>query len=115
MVAMFPPIALVSPLFVLFDRLGIVDTYAALILPYTVFSLPLGTWILAAYFAELPRQIEEAALVDGCSPAQVLFKVLLPLAGPGWSRRASSSSSIAGTSSSSPSRSQRRTLPARFR
>lgn len=83
MVAMFPPIALVSPLFVLFDRLGIVDTYAALILPYTVFTLPLGTWILAAYFAELPRQIEEAALVDGCSPTQVLFKVLLPLAGPG--------------------------------
>src|SRR5574341_1097187 len=79
MVAMFPPIALVSPLFVLFDRLGIVDTYTALILPYTVFSLPLATWILAAYFAALPRQIEEAALVDGCSPPQVLCKVLLPL------------------------------------
>lgn len=83
MVAMFPPIALVSPLFVLFDRLRILDTYAALILPYTVFSLPLGTWILAAYFAELPRPIEEAALVDGCSPTQAFFKVVLPLAGPG--------------------------------
>ncbi len=83
MVAMFPPIALVSPLFLLFDRLGIVDTYAALILPYTVFSLPLGTWILAAYFGELPREIEEAALVDGCSPPQALLQVLLPLAGPG--------------------------------
>ncbi len=83
MVAMFPPITLVSPLFVLFDRLGVLDTYAALILPYTVFSLPLGTWILASYFAQLPREIEEAALVDGCSPTQALWKILLPLAAPG--------------------------------
>jgi multiple sugar transport system permease protein len=83
MVAMFPPIGLVSPLFALFDRLGLLDTYAALILPYTVFSLPLGTWILASYFAQLPREIEEAALVDGCSRAQALWKILLPLAGPG--------------------------------
>jgi len=83
MVAMFPPIALVSPLFVLFSRLGVLDTYAALILPYAVFALPLGTWILASYFAEIPREIEEAALVDGCTPTQALWKVLLPLAGPG--------------------------------
>jgi multiple sugar transport system permease protein len=82
-VAMFPPIALVSPLFVLFDRLGVLDTYVALVLPYTMFALPLGTWILAAYFAELPREIEEAAMVDGCSPIRAFRDVLLPLAGPG--------------------------------
>ncbi len=83
MVAMFPPISLVSPLFIMLDRLRILDTYAALILPYTVFALPLGTWILATYFSELPRDIEEAALVDGCSTIQALWRVLLPLAGPG--------------------------------
>ncbi len=75
MVAMFPPIALVSPLFSLFDRLGVLDTYAALILPYTVFSLPLGTWILASYFAELPRD-------RGSSPGRWLFADAGALEGP---------------------------------
>lgn len=81
--ALFPPIALVSPLFSLFDRLGLLNTYAALIIPHAALSLPLALWILTSYFQEIPRDVLSAAEVDGCSRLGVVVYILLPLAAPG--------------------------------
>ena len=81
--AMFPQIAILSPIFTIFRKLGLLNTYAALILPYTTFSLPLSIWILTNFFKDIPVEIEEAALIDGCTPLQVLRRVIAPLAAPG--------------------------------
>ncbi len=81
--AMFPAIALVSPLFALFGGLGILNTYAGVILPHAALALPLTVWILTAYLRELPPEMEEAAQVDGTSRAGAFLRVLLPAAAPG--------------------------------
>jgi multiple sugar transport system permease protein len=81
--AVFPAIAMVSPLFSLFGFLGILNTYAAVILPHAAFALPLTVWILTAYLRELPPELEEAAQIDGAPPAGVFLRVLLPAAAPG--------------------------------
>lgn len=82
-VSMFPPIAIVSPLFLLVNALGLRDTLLALIASYTTFSLPLAVWLLTGFFRDLPREIYLAARVDGCTPLQALLRVVLPLAAPG--------------------------------
>lgn len=81
--AMFPQIAIVSPIFTIFRRLNLLNTYPALIIPYTTFSLPLSIWILTNFFKEIPTEIEEAAFIDGCTSLEVLRKVIAPLAAPG--------------------------------
>jgi len=81
--AMFPPIALVGPLFTLFDRLGLLNTYLALIIPHAALALPLTLWVLTSYFGEIPRDILKAAEVDGCTPLAALWHILLPVAAPG--------------------------------
>lgn len=82
-VSMFPPIATVSPLFLLLNALGLRDTLAALVLTYSTFSLPLAVWLLASFFDALPRELYIAARVDGCSAFGALWRVILPLAAPG--------------------------------
>lgn len=82
-VSMFPQISLVSYLFKLMSALGWINTYPALVLPYAAWTLPLCLWLLVSYFARLPRDLDRAALVDGCSRLQVLRRVILPLAAPG--------------------------------
>lgn len=82
-VSMFPPIATVSPLFLLLNALGLRDTLAALVLTYSTFSLPLAVWLLAGFFDALPRELYVAARVDGCSSFGALWRVVLPLAAPG--------------------------------
>jgi multiple sugar transport system permease protein len=82
-VAMFPQIGIVGYLFRLMTTLGWIDTYQALVLPYVAWALPLALWILVGYFAEIPRELDAAALVDGCSRWQILRKVILPVAVPG--------------------------------
>ena len=82
-VSMFPPIATVSPLYIIIRSLGLRDTWWALIITYTAFTLPLSIWILANFFREVPDEIYAAARVDGCSPLQAFAKVLLPLSAPG--------------------------------
>lgn len=82
-ISMFPPIATVSPLFLLFSALGLRDTLGALVLAYSTFSLPLGVWLLASFFDALPRELYVAARVDGCSAFGALWRVVLPLATPG--------------------------------
>ncbi len=81
--SMFPPIATVSPLYLIIRALGLRDTWWALILTYTGFSLPLSIWILTNFFQQIPDEIYRAARVDGCSPLQAFTKIMLPLAAPG--------------------------------
>jgi len=82
-VAMFPGIAIVSPLYLFFARLQLINSKLALIFPYVTFTLPLCVWLLTAFFRELPADLEEAALVDGATPLQAFRKVIVPLAAPG--------------------------------
>lgn len=81
--SLLPVIALVSPLYLLVRTLGLRDTWVALIIPYLALSLPLTVWLLTAFLREVPREVEEAARLDGCSPFQTLWRILLPLAAPG--------------------------------
>ena len=80
---MLPPIALVFPIFLLMRILHWVDTYRCMILVYVAFSLPFVIWMLRSYFLEVPKEIEESALIDGCSNLSVLFKIMLPMSLPG--------------------------------
>lgn len=82
-VSMFPPIATVSPLFMVINALGLRDTLSALVLTYTTFSLPLAIWLLTNFFRQVPDEIYIAARVDGCTAFQAFYKVMLPLAAPG--------------------------------
>lgn len=82
-VSMFPQVSLIGYLFKLMSDLGLINTYAALVAPYVAWILPLSLWILVSYFDQIPRELDRAAIVDGCSPAQVLYKVILPVALPG--------------------------------
>ena len=78
-----PPIVAVVPLYIIFSRLNLVDKYPALIIMYTFMNLPLAVWMLRGFFADIPRELEEAALVDGASPVGSFFRVALPLVVPG--------------------------------
>jgi trehalose/maltose transport system permease protein len=83
LIAMFPAISLVSPLFNLWRQLGLFDTWPGLIIPYLTFSLPLAIYTLSAFFREIPRELEKAARVDGATPFQAFTRVIAPLAAPG--------------------------------
>ena len=83
LVSLFPPIALISPLFVVMRGLGLVGTLYGLVLPYLTFALPLIVWLMAGHFRELPPELEEAALMDGASRLRAFWSVVLPLALPG--------------------------------
>ena len=80
---MFSPTALVVGLYREFFELDLINTYAALILTNAAFNLAFAIWILRAFFASIPREIEEAAAVDGCGRLGVLMRVILPLSLPG--------------------------------
>jgi multiple sugar transport system permease protein len=82
-IAMFPPIAVIGPLFNLWRTLGLFDTWAGLILPYMTFTLPLAIWTLSAFFREIPWELDRAARVDGATPFQAFRHVIAPLAAPG--------------------------------
>ena len=75
--------AVAIPIFLIIKALDLLDTKLALVLIYSAFTLPFTIWVLTLYFQSLPRDIEEAALVDGCSRFRVLWHVVLPLAAPG--------------------------------
>jgi multiple sugar transport system permease protein len=83
LIAMFPAISLVSPLFNLWRQLGLFDTWPGLIIPYLTFSLPLAIYTLSAFFREIPWDLEKAARVDGATPFQAFMQVIAPLAAPG--------------------------------
>lgn len=76
---MVPPIAVVFPIFLLYVWLKLVDTYVGLILLYTAFNLPYVIWMMRGYINDIPKALEESALVDGCTRWQVLWKVVFPM------------------------------------
>jgi multiple sugar transport system permease protein len=80
---MLPPMATVIPFFILARFTNLLDTYLILILAYMTFNIPFSIWMMRGFFEEIPVQIEESALVDGCSHWQVLMRVVLPLSLPG--------------------------------
>jgi len=82
-IAMFPPVAVIGPLFNLWRNLGLYDTWPGLVLPYMTFTLPLAIWILSAFFREIPWDLDKAARVDGATPFQAFRHVIAPLAAPG--------------------------------
>jgi trehalose/maltose transport system permease protein len=79
----FPQIAVLGGLFTLARALGIYNTYWALILSYMIFTLPFCVWVLTSFIKEIPDTLDEAATIDGASAWQILWKVIIPLAGPG--------------------------------
>jgi trehalose/maltose transport system permease protein len=81
--AMFPLIALLTPLFQLFSNLGLIDTYTPMIISDISFTLPLAIYVLTSFFSEMPWELEMAAKVDGATPGQAFRKVIIPLAAPG--------------------------------
>jgi trehalose/maltose transport system permease protein len=83
LIAMFPAISLATPLFNIERQLGLFNTWPGLIIPYIAFGLPLGIYILAAFFREIPWELEKAAKMDGATPYQAFTKVIAPLAAPG--------------------------------
>lgn len=82
-IAMFPPVAVIGPLFELWRNLGLYDTWPGLILPYMTFTLPLAIWTLSAFFREIPWDLDQAARVDGATRLQAFRHVIVPLAAPG--------------------------------
>ena len=82
-ISFFPGVAIIAPLFIQFSTFGIIDTLASVIITDVVFALPLTVWLLVAFFRELPRDLEEAAKVDGATTIQAFRKVIVPLAAPG--------------------------------
>jgi multiple sugar transport system permease protein len=82
-ISFFPAVAIIAPLFIQYTQLGIIDTYASVIITDTVFALPLTIWLLVAFFRELPVDLEDAARVDGATTIQAFRKVIVPLAAPG--------------------------------
>ena len=78
-----PPIGIVLPVFLIYRSVGIYDTRFGLIIAYTVFTLPVSVWMMFAYFRQMPKSMEEAALVDGCTRWQAFWRVAVPLAAPG--------------------------------
>lgn len=82
-VSTFPLVTLLVPLFQIMRTLGLLNSYSALVLPYTVLSLPVCTLVLVSFFETIPRDLESAAMVDGCTRIGALFKVVVPLSAPG--------------------------------
>ena len=76
---MFPPVVAVIPVFILAGQLNLTDTYPVLVIPYTAFNLPIVVWILRSSILQVPKDIEEAAVVDGCDQFALLRRIILPL------------------------------------
>jgi multiple sugar transport system permease protein len=80
---MLPPVTIVFPVFLLYVALGLVDSFAGLILLYVAFSLPYVIWMMRGYIQDIPLELEESAEVDGCSRWQILWRVVFPMARTG--------------------------------
>lgn len=80
---MFPPIAIVIPIYLVMSKIHLLDTYVGLILVYLAANLPYAVWMLISFFDDIPISLDEAGRIDGCTNLQILQKVVFPLAGPG--------------------------------
>ena len=83
LIQMFPGVLMIIPLFVVFSRLGLVDNFLGLVVAYTTGSLPFVVWLLRGYFLSIPRELEDAARIDGATYLGTLFRIVIPLAAPG--------------------------------
>ncbi len=83
LVRMIPVGALMMPLFMIMRKLGLANTYAAIILAHTTLNLPFAIWMMRSFFVEIPRELEDAAQVDGCNKLKTFFSICVPLAAPG--------------------------------
>ena len=81
-VSMFPQVAVLSGMFELIQALGLFNRAIGLVVPYTIFTLPFTVWILTTFMRELPNELEEAAIMDGCGPLRIIFQVFMPLLWP---------------------------------
>ena len=81
-VSMFPQVAVLSGMFELMQALGLYNRSIGLVLPYTVFTLPFTVWMLTTFMRGLPKELEEAAIMDGCGPLRIIFEVFMPLLAP---------------------------------
>ena len=79
---MFPGVLMMIPLYLIMDTLGLLDQLAGLVLVYSTTAIPFCVWTLKGYFDTVPKDLEEAAMIDGCSQRQAFFRVMLPLAAP---------------------------------
>lgn len=84
MIRMWPPFAILTPILIWYSTLGLLDSYLGMILLYGIFPLPFVVWLMRSFFEEVPKEIDEAALIDGCSPAKVFSKVIFPLIKAGF-------------------------------
>jgi multiple sugar transport system permease protein len=82
-IRMTPPVAAAIPIFIIMRTFRLLDTQFALVLAYCTFNLPFAVWLLRSFIQEIPREIEESALVDGCSPYAAFWRISLPLIAPG--------------------------------
>ncbi len=80
---MFPQVAVLGSLYNIVVQFGLFDHLGALVLTYMIFTLPFTVWVLTSFFRGMPRELEEAAYIDGASPFQTFYKVMLPLVAPG--------------------------------
>jgi trehalose/maltose transport system permease protein len=81
-VSMFPQVAVLSGMFELMQSLGLYNRSIGLVVPYTVFTLPFTVWMLTTFMRGLPKELEEAAIMDGCGPLRIIFQVFMPLLAP---------------------------------
>ncbi len=80
---MIPPIAIIVPLYMIWSQAELYDTLTGLILPFIALDIPLATWLLQGFFKGIPENLEESAMIDGCTRFQAFYKVIFPLAAPG--------------------------------
>lgn len=80
---MIPPIAIIVPLYIIWSRINMYDTLFGLILPFIALDIPLSTWLLQGFFKGIPANLEESAMIDGCTRFQAFYKIIFPLAAPG--------------------------------
>lgn len=80
---MFPLVLLLIPLFMIAKAVGIMDSYLALVVAYSTFTIPFSVWMMTGFFNAIPRELDEAAQIDGCTRMQAMLRVIIPVAGPG--------------------------------
>lgn len=81
-VSMFPQVAVLSGMFELMQAIGLYNRAIGLVVPYTIFTLPFTVWVLTTFMRGLPKELEEAAIMDGCGPLRIIFQVFMPLLWP---------------------------------
>ncbi len=82
-IRMMPPVAAIIPIYILMKNIGLIDTPWCLVITYLTFNLPFVVWMMKGFFEEIPREIEESALIDGCSDFNIFIRIALPLVAPG--------------------------------